>query len=171
MVSPDGQRLFVADSKQNQIKVFDLEEGRLVSSFGSIGKGPGEFNYPTSLAFDEEGNVLVVDQMNARVQVFDPGGEFLDSFGGLGTGFGNFVRPKDIAVDEVGFIYVTDFAFNNLQLFDFDFSLLTFVGTGGARPGQFNGAAGIAVRGDLFAVADQQNRRVQVFRFIVPKSG
>ncbi len=170
VVSPDGERLFVADSKAHQIKVFDLEEGALVAAFGALGDGPGQFNHPTSLAFDEEGRVLVVDQINARVQVLDQGGEFIDGFGGLGTGFGNFVRPKDIAIDEVGFIYVTDTAFNNLQLFDFDFTLLTFVGSGGSAPGAFNGAAGVDVRGDLFAVADQQNRRVQVFRFLVPKT-
>ncbi len=113
----------------------------------------------------------MVDQINARVQVFDAQGEFLDTFGSLGVGFGSFARPKDVAVDEAGLIYVTDNAFNNVQLFDADFTLLTFVGAGGLGPGQFRGASGVAVRGGEFAVVDQLGRRLQVFRFIEPKLG
>lgn len=167
--SPDGTKLYVADSKGQQIVVFDRTTAERLSSFGSRGVDEGEFNFPTSLAFDKEGNLYVVDQLNARVQVFAPDGEYLDQFGQLGTGPGSFTRPKDVAVDEVGFIYVVDNAFNNVQLFDLDFSLLTFVGQGGNEPGRFLGASGIAVHGDEFAVVDQIGHRVQVFRFIVPK--
>lgn len=168
-LSPDGSRLYVADSKAHQIVVFDAATAKRVSAFGRRGEGDGEFNFPTSLAFGPEGNLFVVDQINSRVQVFDPGGEYLDEFGNLGVGFANFVRPKDIAVDEVGFVYVTDNAFNNFQLFDSDFTLLTFVGEGGSGPGRFHGASGIAVRGEEIAVVDQLGRRVQLFRFLGPK--
>jgi len=169
-VSPDGKRLFVTDSKAHKIVIYDLESGDKVGSIGEPGDGKGQFGFPTSVAFDTEGNLYVVDQINARVQVFDADGEYLDQFGALGVGYANFVRPKDIAVDEVGFIYVTDNAFNNLQLFDADFSLLTFIGEGGEGPGRFRGASGVAVHGEDFAVVDQLGRRVQLFRFVVPKS-
>ena len=169
VLCPDGSRLYVSDSKAHQVVVFDAASGRKLSTLGEAGEGDGQFGFPTSLAFGPEGNLFVVDQINARVQVFAEDGEYLDKIGGLGLGFGNFVRPKDVAVDEVGFIYVTDNAFNNVQLFDVDFSLLTFVGAGGTRPGTFHGASGIAVQEDRFAVVDQLGRRVQVFRFLVPK--
>ena len=97
-------------------------------------------------------------------------GSFTEQYGS-GVGFGNFVRPKGIAVGEEGFIYVTDFAFNNFQLFDADFTLLTFVGTGGAAPGSFKGAFGIAVQGERIAVVDQLGARVQVFRFLESPTG
>jgi DNA-binding beta-propeller fold protein YncE len=168
-IDPTGSRLFVADSPAHKIVVFDAKTAEVVSTFGRRGNGDGEFNYPTSLAFDPEGNLFVVDQLNARVQMFEADGEYVDQFGERGLGFGNLNRPKDIAIDETGFIYVTDFAFNNVQLFDVDFALLTFVGSGGTTPGKFHGASGVAVRGDEFAVVDQLGRRVQVFRFIVPK--
>jgi DNA-binding beta-propeller fold protein YncE len=168
-VSPDGESLYVADSKGHRIVVFDRASGEVRISFGQRGTGEAEFAFPTSLTFGPEGNLFVVDQINSRVQVLAPDGEYLDEFGRLGVGFANFVRPKDIAVDEVGFIYVTDNAFNNVQLFDADFTLLTFVGDGGFGPGQFNGASGIAVRGDRFAVVDQLGQRLQIFKFIVPK--
>jgi DNA-binding beta-propeller fold protein YncE len=168
-LSPDGTRLFVADSKAHKIIIFDRESGQLLSSFGERGDQEGKFNFPTSLTFDSDGNLYVVDQINSRVQVLTEEGEFLDSYGELGVGFGNFVRPKDIAVDEVGLIYVTDAAFNNVQLFDTDFTLLTFVGDGGRGPGQFNIASGVAVHGDEFAVVDQLNARVQIFQFLTSK--
>jgi DNA-binding beta-propeller fold protein YncE len=168
-VSPDGKKLYVADSKAHKVIVFDIATGNKSASFGQRGTGEGEFSFPTSLTFGIEGNLFVVDQINSRVQLFEADGEYLDQFGSLGVGFANFVRPKDVAVDEAGLIYVTDNAFNNVQLFDADFSLLTFVGEGGDGPGRFLGASGVAVQGDRFAVVDQLGRRVQVFRFLVPK--
>lgn len=168
-LSPDGKRLFVADSKAHKIVIFAVDTAKLLSSFGERGSEGGQFSFPTSLAFTADGNLLVVDQMNARIQALTEGGDPVDQLGGRGVGFGNFVRPKDVAVDEMGFIYATDAAFSNVQIFDADFSLLTFVGQGGTEPGRFQIAAGVAVRKDRFAVVDQLNKRVQVFRFLGPK--
>jgi DNA-binding beta-propeller fold protein YncE len=168
-VSPDQTRLFVADSREHRIAVFDIVDGTLLQTFGRKGRGEGELFFPTSVIFSREGELCVVDQMNARIVVYTEAGEFVDSFGEEGTSFGRFVRPKDIAIDEAGLIYVTDAAFGNVQIFANDLRLLTFVGSNGAGPGQFHLAAGIATRGDDFAVVDQMNGRVQLFRFIAPR--
>ena len=170
VLSQDGKTLYVVDSKAHRVATYDIETGAATGSFGGNGGDEGEMHFPTSLALDGDGNLLVVDQLNARVQLFAPDGEYLDHFGGRGVGFGNFSRPKDIAVDAAGFIYVTDNAFNNVQLFDADFTLLTFIGSGGSGPGNFWGASGIAVRGDEFAVVDQVGKRVQIFKYIVPRN-
>ncbi len=169
-VSPDQKKLFVADSKQHRIAVFDLATGDLVKTFGKAGAGEGELHFPTSVAFSRQGELCVVDQMNARVVIFTQEGEFVDSFGQSGATFGNFVRPKDIALDDDGLIYVTDAAFSNVQIFGNDLGLLTFVGVSGTNPGQFQLTSGVAVRGNDLAVVDQLNRRVQLFRFIAPKT-
>ncbi len=170
VLSPDGSRLLVADSKAHRIAVFDTASAAFLESFGQPGDGAGEFAFPTSLAFGPRGRLFVVDQANSRVQLLDAGGAFLDQFGSRGMGFGSFVRPKDVAVDEAGLVYVTDNAFNNVQIFDADLRLLTFIGQGGTGPGRFHGASGVAVRGDELAVVDQLGRRVQLFRFLVPKT-
>lgn len=170
-LSPDGQRLFVADSKAHQIVIIDVSSGSVVSAFGKRGDGEGDFSFPTSLAFDAEGDLYVVDQMNARVQVFSRAGDYIDQFGSRGVGYGNLTRPKDIAIDEYGYIYVSDNAFNNIQIFDADLTLLTFVGEGGHQPGQFVGMSGVAVRGDMFAAVDQIGGRVQLFRYLQSRGG
>ncbi len=168
-LSPDGARLFVADSKAHRVVVFDRASGQRLTAFGERGEGEGQFNFPSALAFDADGNLLVVDQINARVQVLSQEGQFVEKFGALGVGFANFTRPKDVAVDELGYTYVTDAAFGNVQIFDVDRRLLTFVGTSGEQPGQFRIASGVAVHKERFAVVDQLGHRVQVFRYIVPK--
>ncbi len=169
-LSPNESKLFVTDSKGNKVVVFDVATADMLYAFGKLGVGPGELHAPTDAMFGPDGNLFVVDQLNSRVQVFSEEGDLLDSFGSRGVGFGNFARPKGIAVDTFGFIYVTDGAFNNIQVFDYDFALLTFVGTGGRKPGQFSIPSGIAIRGDEFAVVDSLNRRVQIFRFVQPRS-
>lgn len=168
---PNGKTLYVADSKAHEIVVFDLSTGKKSYAFGRRGEGEGEFNFPTALDFDPEGNLLVVDQLNSRVELLTDEGEFLDAFGNLGVGFGSFVRPKDLAVTSDGLIMVTDAAFNNVQIFDIDFQLLTFIGQGGRGPGEFQIAGGIAVRENDFAVVDQLNHRVQLFTFMATDAG
>jgi DNA-binding beta-propeller fold protein YncE len=168
-VSSDGSQLIVVDSWAHSVLTFDLATGSLLHSFGGEGTAQGKFKYPTSVAVGPEGFLYVVDQLNNRIQLFEDDGTFVDTFGEIGDSPGSFTRPKGIAVDEVGLIYIVDHAFNNVQLFDVDFTLLTFIGEGGDRPGAFLGASDVAVRGDEFAVVDQQGARLQVFRFVVPK--
>ena len=169
-LSPDQKKLYVADSKEHRIAVFDVATGALLKTFGKKGSGEGELYFPTSLAFSRQGELCVVDQMNARIVVFTQDGDFVDAFGETGTTFGKFVRPKDIALDDDGLIYVTDAAFSNVQIFANDLRLLTYVGANGTKPGEFQLASGIATRGNEFAVVDQINRRVQLFRFIASKT-
>ena len=38
--------------------------------WGGEGSGPGEFNGPTAIAVDKDGNVLVADNANRRIQKF-----------------------------------------------------------------------------------------------------
>lgn len=171
-VAPSGALLYVADAKRHSIVVFEIGSGKKIREIGGeSGTKEGQFAFPTALDFDQDGNLLVVDQLNSRVQLLTAEGEFQDAFGALGTGFGSFVRPKDIAVDGNGLIYVTDFAFNNFQIFDIDFTLLTFIGSGGTQPGTFQGASGIDERDGRIAVVDQLGRRVQVFRFLDAGAG
>lgn len=44
-------------------------EGELVLKFGSNGEGNGQFNAPTGVAVDINGNIIVADWGNSRIQV------------------------------------------------------------------------------------------------------
>jgi DNA-binding beta-propeller fold protein YncE len=162
-------RLYVVDARRHSMAVFDLASGRLLETVGGRGSGPRQFNFPTAVAVSPDGHVYITDTMNYRVQVLDPQLRFLRAFGSLGVKPGQFRRPKGVAVDADDIVYVTDADFNNVQLFTPDGQPLMFVGEFGDRPGQMLLPAGVAVdraRHRVY-VAEQMNKRVQVFERVV----
>jgi DNA-binding beta-propeller fold protein YncE len=163
-----GGQLFVADSRRHCLVVFDLR-GNFQREFGRRGLAPGQFNFPTHLAVDAQGDLLVTDSMNSRVQVLDAQGAYKGEIGKIGDSPGHFSRPKGIAVDSAGHVYVMDGLFDNLQIFDQAGRLLLNLGEAGSGPGEFWLPNGIAIRrnGEIL-VADSYNRRVQVFKYIGP---
>jgi DNA-binding beta-propeller fold protein YncE len=165
LVAADNS-LFVVDSQLHAIFVFGLD-GKFQSKFGTRGNGPGEFNFPTCIAADAQGHLLVADTLNCRVQVFDLHGNFIFQFGSNGDTSGHFARPKGVAADTAGRIYVVDAMFDNFQIFDPAGKLLLNVGQTGNGPGGFGLPNGIAIGADnRIYVADAFNHRVQVFKYI-----
>ena len=75
---------------------------------GGKGTGKGEFDLPTGIAVDRNGNFLVADTNNGRIEKFSPTGTFLDVMGTKGSGQGQLGAPNGIAVDRTGNIYVAD---------------------------------------------------------------
>lgn len=122
---------FVADSKDNRIKVFD-NAGDFAYSFGGEGSGDGRLNFPVSVAIDEKAGEVIVSDLQqtlggyrgAGVQVFDRNGTFRRRFGGYGAGQGQFIRPMGVAVDGTGRIYVADSYQNVVQVFGADGSFI-----------------------------------------------
>ena len=51
--------------------------GKFLASWGTPGKGRGEFDLPHSICIDKQGRVLVGDRENDRVQVFTADGKLL----------------------------------------------------------------------------------------------
>ena len=68
-----------------------------------LGAGPGDFSVPTSLAMDADGNVLVLEVTNSRVQVFGPDREFM-----FGLSPKTFAAPHGLAFDSSGTLYIAD---------------------------------------------------------------
>lgn len=163
-VSPDGSRLFVADSRAHRIVAIDRASGEVASSFGLEGEGPGEFRFPTSLAFGSDERLYVADQENSRIQIFSPEGEFLEEFGGAATGMKTLDKPRDVAFDESGAIYVADFGHETVHVFNPDLSSRGRIGERGRGKGRFRGVSGVAVRGESLAVVDEQGGRLHLLR-------
>jgi sugar lactone lactonase YvrE len=82
--------------------------GAFLSSWGSRGSGPGQFEDPVGIATDGASNVYVVEVTNRRVQKLDADGGFLAWVGDSGTGSRPFSFPIEVAVDGGGNVFVVD---------------------------------------------------------------
>ena len=165
--------LYVVDTQQDQVLVYDADTLKLLRRIGTGGKNhflttPGDFGAPQCVAVDEEGNVYVTDTMNNRVEIFDADGNFISEFGKNGDGPGYFARPKGIAVDSNGHIWVADQVQDRLQVFNREGQLLTFVGSAhGELPGQFKTLVGVAIdKHNRVFTTEQEPGRLQVFRYV-----
>ena len=136
-----------------------------VSAFGSAGTGNGQFDEPTGIGVNPiNGELVVSDEKNNRVQVFNEKGEFVRTFGTEGAGNGQFKEPRGVAVDSKGNIWVTDTGNDRVQEFNEKGEYLAQLGTKGTGNGQFTEPKGLAVdsKGNIW-VADSGNARVQEF--------
>jgi len=61
-------RIYVIDYMRHTGNIYSMD-GRFLGEFGGRGWGPGWFNYPSDIAVDDQGNVIVADTFNERVQV------------------------------------------------------------------------------------------------------
>jgi DNA-binding beta-propeller fold protein YncE len=164
-VDSEAQRIYVADTARNKIVVLDMQ-GKVLSTIGKRGDGDGEFNFPTELRLNGP-NLMVVDAMNFRVQVFDRSGVFQYSIGKLGDNVGAMFRPKAVAVDSEGDLYVVDGALGLVQVFNRQGQLLYYFGSQGTHAGEFQLPAGLFIdRDDHVYVVDSFNRRIQVFQYV-----
>ncbi|MGC2626521.1 MAG: hypothetical protein WA269_06765, partial [Candidatus Udaeobacter sp.] len=57
-------------------------------SKGGKGTGKGQLDSPTGIAVDGDGNILIADTINGRIQKFSPNGTFATSIGTRGKGHG-----------------------------------------------------------------------------------
>jgi DNA-binding beta-propeller fold protein YncE len=85
-----------------------VPEGVVNMFKGGKGTGKGEFDSPTGIAVDPNGNVLIADTGNGRIEKFSSTGAFLSIIGTKGSGQGQFAQPNGIAIDRVGNICVAD---------------------------------------------------------------
>lgn len=180
LVSPAGIALdtanrfvYVVDTQQDQVLVFDADSYKLLRRIGTGGKKhtlttQGDFSLPTNVAVDGEGNVYVTDTLNSRVEIFDADGNFISEFGKPGDGPGHFARPKGITIDCDGHIWVVDEMQSRVQVFDKEGRLLIYFGQLGWYPGQFQAAYGIAYdkQNNRIITSEQFPGRVQIFRYV-----
>jgi hypothetical protein len=77
--------IYVADGYGNARIAKYEPGGKYIKSWGSRGRGPGQFNILHGIAIDAQGNVYAADEGNRRVQVFDGDGTFKKQFLNVGT--------------------------------------------------------------------------------------
>ncbi|MCS1411079.1 MAG: Serine/threonine-protein kinase PknD [Verrucomicrobia subdivision 3 bacterium] len=107
-------RLFVADSCNHRVQVFD-DTGQLIGKYGKPGSGPGELSYPYDVKIDVEGNQYVCEFGNSRIQVFDPDFQSVEIIGGPGPALGQFSNPWSMDLDSEGNLWVADSGNHRIQ--------------------------------------------------------
>ena len=128
---------------------------------GGKGTGKGEFDLPSGIAVDANGNVLVADTNNGRIEKFSPTGTFLSILGSKGTGQGQLAGPNGIAVDRTGNIYVADASNHRVQKLAADG---TFIAEWKGPDAGFYGPRRIAIGpDDSIYVVDQGRTRIVKF--------
>ena len=66
-----NQRLmFLINQNNTRVEVIERASGKILSSFGSQGHYPGQFDQPHGIAVDSKGNVYVAENRGKRVQKF-----------------------------------------------------------------------------------------------------
>jgi hypothetical protein len=85
--------IFVSDGYGNSRLVKYDKNGRYITSVGSKGSEPGQFNLPHTLAVDAKGNVYVGDRSNRRIQVFDNDLKFKTQYDNIGAPWEVCISP------------------------------------------------------------------------------
>ena len=162
---PDGKRIFVSDTDDNNIKVFGLD-GRLIDVWGNTGPSDGELNRPTFIAYRDD-RLYVSDSLNARIQVFDTLGDYRGTLGQRGLYIGDLARPKGIALDSDGNVYVSESYYDYVVIYNGSGELLMSLGGSGTNPGQFSQPTGLWIDDrDRVFVSDMLNRRISMFQYL-----
>ncbi len=168
--------LFVVDSGNHRLQVFDLSSNQLVDVWGDStadpdrpSNEPGRFNAPFTLAGDHRGNVYVVDYNNKRVQKFNRTGELEPSFWETIADCCELKQPVDIAVfssAEETRVYVVDAMLHCVFIFDEEGNLVR-------TPENNDGALGnevlikplgIAASKDAVYVGDNERHAILKFK-------
>jgi DNA-binding beta-propeller fold protein YncE len=164
-VGPDGN-LWVPDTHYSRIMVFS-PQGQLLRQFGKFGREPGQFVYPSDIAFDSKGRVFISEfGDHDRIQVFDKDLNYLFEFGKFGDGNGEFSRPQSMVVAmENGreTLYVTDACNHRISVWTTDGQFLRNMGRIGSGPGELRFPYGLDIdsKGRL-VVCEFGNNRVQL---------
>ena len=164
----NNNKLYVCDARNLRIQVFDTELNYITSIGGGGGCGPGQFNGPLDVSFDDSSMLHVADCNNCRIQVLDQDGKYVRQYGQRGSGLGRLSylglsSPTFIHVDH-DYVYVSELGNYRVSVFTTNGRFERTIGGLGSGPGELHGSRGVVVDTDGFVyVCDYYNDRVQIF--------
>ncbi|HEY7544201.1 MAG TPA: beta-propeller fold lactonase family protein [Blastocatellia bacterium] len=175
--------VYVADTGNRRVVVFDADTGAYKRHWGAYGEKPDssalgsynpnappakQFRTASNIAIAKDGMVYVCDRANDRIQVFQKDGKFVKEAFVSKTTLGDG-SVWDIAFShdpQQRFLYVADGHDKKIFILRRDtLEAVASFGSGGRMPGQFYGVCGIAVdsRGNIYTVETYEGKRVQKF--------
>ena len=161
--------IYITDTGNNRIRKVDADG--IITTFAGSGErgdagddGPAleaQFNGPSLIAVDAEGNVYISDRLNHRVRKVDTNG-IITNFAGSGergpfedqTAIGDggpatearLILPTGLAFDAAGNLYITDPGNHRIRKVDTQGRITTFAGSGERS---FSGDEGPAAEAQL----------------------
>lgn len=131
---------------------------------GEAGTEAGKLNAPWGDAVNAEGQILVADSANNRIEKFSAEGVYVSSFGTLGSGNGQLKEPQGVAIDSAGNVWVADAGNNRIEEFSSAGAFVKTLGTIGSESGKLKAPADVAIdsKGNVW-VADAGNSRIEKF--------
>jgi DNA-binding beta-propeller fold protein YncE len=154
--------IYVADSPQRKIFVFDVEKKKLAFRGD---QPPARLELPIGLAIDDKDRLFVSDAKTRQITCFDADGKVLAVFGP-----DRLTRPAGMAVDnDLRRLYVADVAGARLAIFDLDtLKFTSYINSKAPSTEEPHGYLGtptnVAVDPDgLVYVVDTIPNRVEVF--------
>jgi hypothetical protein len=101
-VDPDGRALVTIwrqyEGSSTHLLRFHPDEDT-GTTIGSQGPGLGQWNGPSDVVLDGNGDIIISEEVNDRVQKFDENGRYLAHIGTSGTGPGQFSSPVTLCLD------------------------------------------------------------------------
>ena len=130
-------RIYVADSKNHRIQILD-DRGSPLSEIYVPPDKYRSLSDPTDMALDESRQQLVVvDNDNHRLLIFNKKYELASEVGGVGYEDGKFRYPYALCLDKSGNIYVTDVINTRVQVLSAQGAYIRSLGEWGIEKGQF----------------------------------
>ena len=152
--------IVVAESNKNSVSIFS-PAGKKLRSFGSYGTGQGYFSGTHGVAVDDDGNILVTDYCNYRIQKFTANGRFITTIGMEEK----FFFPLGISTHPLNKkVYMMETCNHQVQVLNPDLTFFSSFGGLGSDNGRFQHPWDVACdsTGNVY-VADFTNNRIQVF--------
>ncbi len=187
----EDDNLYLADSRNNRIRVIDLDTNQISTLAGNNQSGFGgdrgaasraRLARPEGVAVDSNGNIIIADTGNRRIRRVDADDRTISTIAGNGSviyaGDGgpateaSMSAPRRVAADPDGNVFISDALDHRIRAIKSDGTMTTVAGNGiitfagdGGPPlsASLNRPLGLAVdaEGNLY-FADNQNDRIRV---------
>ena len=190
--------IYISDTENHRVLVFEVSTKRIevmagTGTFGFSGDGlpatEAEMANPTSLAFDQNGNLYIADTKNHRIRRVDRKTGIINTVAGNGTlvlmGNGgpateaSLRYPSGISINE-NTLYISDTGHHMIRMVALDTGIMTSLvrnGRAGSEKGSrsflevvFGSPRGIFVHSKTLFVADTDNRRIQKITFALTQT-
>lgn len=148
--------MLVADP-DNQRIIRITPEGRCEIFSDRVGKGRGEFRYPSYLCLGRQGSLWIVDCRNHRIQKLDAAGTWVLEIGRCGLDNGSLYFPESVAEFADGVVAVAQNRWNRCV------KLFSPTGEELGKMALDYDAGGMAIRSERLLVAARGGDSIRVY--------